>query len=262
MFDVSWLKKELKTRRTGRSIHYFSEVGSTNEKAKELASQGTAEGTVVMAETQRCGRGRLGRRWLSPSGGVWLSIILRPKASPKETLKLTLTTAVAVAKTLHKMFGLDAEIKWPNDVLIEGKKVCGILVEASTRNDKLEYAIVGIGINANIDVTLFPEKLRATATTLKHLLGRKIDREELVCSLLETFESYYNLLESDGFSLILDDWRRLATFLGCRVEVSSFEEKFEGVAVDADENGWLIIRLDDGCLRKVVSGDVSVRRKS
>ena len=253
------IKENIQTKLIGKTIHCFSEVTSTNDLAKEMASIRAKEGTVIIAETQTHGKGRFGREWASPRGGVWLSIVLRPKLPPKDVPKLTLTASLAVAKIISQLFNLKTEVKWPNDVLINGKKVCGILTEASTRGSKTNFVVVGIGINANVDLDSFPAEVRENATSLKHELKREIDREEFIHNLLETMEHYYVILTEGRFNLILEEWKGLCGFLGSHVEVFGLAEKIEGLAVDVDESGALIIRLEDGTLRKVFSGDVSLK---
>jgi len=229
--------------------------------AKELAMKGAREGTVIVAEVQTRGRGRLSREWISPKGGLWFSIIMRPRVSPRDAPKLTLMISVAVAKTLNKLFDLGAEIKWPNDVLVKGKKVCGILTETSTEGDSLNFAVVGVGLNANFSLHDFPADLRDSSTTIREELKREIEREALLRSLLEETEHYYNMFTQGEFHAILAEWKRLSKFLGSYVEVKSFDEKFEGWATDIDRSGALIIKLRDKTTRKIISGDVTIRKK-
>ncbi len=257
--DIGKIKQNLKTAWLGKNIRYFAEVGSTNDVAKTLAEQGVEEGTVVVAEAQTSGKGRFGRRWESPGGGIWLSIILKPKLKAKELVKLNLLTSVAVAKTIKEKFRLDAEVKWPNDVLINWRKVCGILAEAVIEKDEAKYVIVGIGINANFDLTVLPEDLRPTATSLKEILGREIDREIFICDLLKNFEFYYEDFKKGGIDTVLSDWRKLSCILNRRVQLSCCGEKIEGIACDIDENGWLIIKLENGTVKKVFSADATLR---
>jgi len=253
------IQNGLKTDFIGQKIHYFSKVTSTNDIAKKLAVKEAKEGTVVIAEVQSRGKGRLGRKWVSPKGGIWFSVILRPKVSPQEALKLTFMTAAAVAKAIKKMFVLNAEVKWPNDVLLDGKKVCGILTEMSTRDDAVDFVVVGIGINANVNVDLFPEDLRSAVTSLKEEMAEEVELERFLRVLLEELEHHYKVFIRKEFDLILEEWRSLTKLLGAYVEVVSFEEKFEGWAIDVDSSGALIIRLRDGTLKKVISGDVTYR---
>jgi len=185
------IKDELQTDFIGQEIYSFTEVTSTNDMAKELAIKGAKEGTMVIAETQSRGRGRLGRKWVSPEGGIWFSVILRPKVDPEDALKLTLMAAAVVAKVISDMFKLEAEVKWPNDVIINGKKVCGILTEMSTKGGLVDFVVIGVGINANIDLDSFPKHLRKFLTSLKEELRENIDRKRFLCALLEKFEQCY-----------------------------------------------------------------------
>ncbi|KPV62829.1 MAG: putative biotin ligase [Candidatus Bathyarchaeota archaeon BA1] len=254
------IREGLKTNFIGQILFHFTETTSTNDVAKELAAKGAREGTVIISESQSLGRGRLGREWVSPRGGIWFSVILRPKITPKDAPKLTFTAAVVVAKTIRKMLKLNAEIKWPNDVLINGRKVCGILTETSIKGGTMDFAIVGVGINANVDVGSFPSYLRNSVTSLKEELEGEVDREKFLRSLLGELESYYNTFRRGDFDMILREWRGLSSFLGTHVEIVSFDEKFGGWAMDVDSEGALIIKLNDGTTRRVVSGDVTLRR--
>jgi len=251
------IKKKLKTGFIGQQLHYF-EVTSTNDIAKELASLNAKEGTIVIAEVQTCGRGRLGRDWLSPKGGIWLSIILRPEVKARDVFKITFLTAVAVAKTIRKLFKLNVEIEWPNDVLIDGKKVCGILTETNIRGEAVDSVIVGIGINANIDINFFPEHLKKTVTTLAAEVKKEVDKEKFLHTLLKELKAYYKMFKENNFAPILEEWKRLNRLFGANVEVISFNEKIMGQAVNVDQNGALVIKLADGTIRRVISGDVTL----
>jgi len=255
------IKNALKTDFIGQKIHYFTEVTSTNDVAKELTTLGAEEGTVVIAEVQTCGRGRLGRVWLSPKGGIWFSVILRPEVGAKDVFKITFLTAVAVAKVVRKVFKLNAEIEWPNDVLINGRKVCGILTETSIRDETVDSVIVGVGINANIDVNFFPKNLRKTVTTLAAEVKKEVDREKLLQKLLEELEACYEMFKENKFDSILEKWKQLNRLFGANVEVVSFDEKITGQAVNVDKNGTLIVRLANGTTRKFFSGDVTLLRE-
>jgi biotin-[acetyl-CoA-carboxylase] ligase BirA-like protein len=253
----SEVRECLHTRILGQAALYFRTLTSTNDIAKQLAIRGTKEGTIVLAENQSNGKGRLGRKWVSPEGGLWFSMILRPKVKPKHALKLTLLGSVAVVKTVNKLYGLRAEIKWPNDVLINQKKVCGILTESGIKGKNLNFAVLGFGINANLDLEAFPQHLRGSATTLKAQLRKDISRGILLCRLLENVEAYYDLFRNKKFETILGDWRRLSGFLGSYVEILDDQQKIEGRALDLDSDGALIVRLKDQSIRKVISGDVA-----
>ncbi|NIP67208.1 biotin--[acetyl-CoA-carboxylase] ligase [Candidatus Bathyarchaeota archaeon] len=253
------IREGLQTDFIGQELYYQAEVTSTNDLAKELAEKGSKEGTVVLSETQSQGRGRHGRRWESPAGGVWLSIILRPKIEPQEASKLTLTAGVAVARVLRETFDLKAEIKWPNDLLIHGRKVCGILTETSTTGEALDFVVVGLGVNSNVDLDSLPDTLRGSVTSLKEELKGEINQQEFLRALLEKLEQYYKLFIQMEFDSILEEWRRLATLLGRYVEITSLDEKIKGQVVDVDQNGALMIRLPDGSLKRFVSGEVTLQ---
>jgi BirA family biotin operon repressor/biotin-[acetyl-CoA-carboxylase] ligase len=259
MINVNRLQELLRTRRIGRSIVFSDTVASTNDLAKELAALGAMDGTVVLAETQTRGRGRLCREWISPAGGLWLSTILKPKLEPSHACKLVFVAGLAVANTLRELYDLAVATKWPNDVLTNGKKMCGILAEMNTMGRRLNYVVLGIGINANFEVKVFPEALRESATTLQKELGGKVNLERLLRVLLEKLESTYDLFTSQGFPAVMDEWKSFACFLGRHVEVMNTNEEFDGLALDVDGDGSLILRLEDGSMRRVLVGDVSVR---
>jgi BirA family biotin operon repressor/biotin-[acetyl-CoA-carboxylase] ligase len=259
MIRIEKIMSLLETEYVGREIHYFQKLSSTNTVAKEQAEKGAKEGTTIVAEVQTQGRGRLSRPWVSPKGGVWLSIILRPKVKAEDALKITLTTAVAVAKTLRSLYGWKAEIKWPNDVLIRKKKVCGILTEASLNGKTVNFLVVGIGLNANFALKSLSENLQKTATTLKEVLKKNVDIEKLICTLLKEFEDCYKLFKEGKFVKLLSEWCQMAGFLGKKVEITSFMERWVGKAVDIDENGALIVELENGERKKVLSGDVTIQ---
>jgi len=257
--SVNQLQDGLRTRRFGRSILFSREVDSTNKWAKELATYGADEGTVAIAETQTKGRGRLNREWISPTGGLWFSIILRPNLSPTEAVRLTFVAGLAVTKVLREMFDLRAETKWPNDVLVNGRKICGVLAEMNTTGETVNFVVVGVGVNANFDVeNVFPEQLKRVATSLEKELGRKVRLEKLFRALLERLESLYDLFVKEGFDPILDEWKTYAGFLGCRVEVTGLTGEMSGLALDVDHEGVLVLRLEDGTVKRVFVGDISV----
>ncbi|PKL68648.1 MAG: biotin--[acetyl-CoA-carboxylase] ligase [Methanobacteriales archaeon HGW-Methanobacteriales-1] len=249
------IKRGLKTDYIGQNIHYFSEIDSTNNVAKKLAEEGAKEGTIIIAETQTRGRGRRGKQWISPAGGVWMSIILRPQIPPSEAPQLTLMTGVAVAETIKK-FGLDVGIKWPNDILIGSRKVCGILTEANAKFSTLDYVVVGIGIDANVNTENFPSDIQKSATSLKKELNEDIRGPELVQEFLKIFEDTYNEFKEGSFPEILGEWRRMSKTIGSYVEVRKQLGKIvRGEAVGITNEGALILELDNGTLRKVISGE-------
>lgn len=249
------IQVDLETNYIGRDILHFSEVDSTNQVAKELAEKGAPEGTIIIAEVQRRGRGRRGKRWLSPEGGVWMTILLRPDIPPAKAPLLTLVTGVAVARTLQTECGLDVGIKWPNDILIGDKKVCGILTEAEADRGKLDYVVVGIGIDLNVDLKEFPPELKDGATSLQHELQREIYGVEVVQKFLINFEELYEKFKDGQFPEILSEWRRLSKTVGRYVEVHKKGHIVYGEAVGITKDGILVLELDDGSLRKVISGE-------
>ena len=256
--NVSRLQERLRTTNVGRSIIFSRVVASTNDLAKELAALGASEGTVVFAEAQTCGRGRLGREWVSPIGGLWFSVVLRPKLEPSEASRLVFVGGLAVAETLRELYGLAVATKWPNDVLINGKKVCGILAEMNTTGHKINRVVLGVGVNANFEVKALPKVLWESATTLETELG-KIDLERLFRALLENLEGTYDVFTRRGFATVLQEWKSFACLLGGPVEVMDANEKYVGLALDVDCDGSLVLRLKDGSTRRVLAGDVSVQ---
>lgn len=229
-------------------IYYFPQLGSTMDAARELAKKGASEGTIVLAEAQTKGRGRLGRQWLSPRGGIYFTLILRPRISPLHAPRLNLAASVAVATAIRKLLGLRAELKWPNDVLIKGKKVCGILAEIDAEMDIINFINLGIGINVNTPIT----GLEKTATSLKEELGREVSRKELLVALLKELEAWQaKIMEQD----LLERWKSLSATLNRQVKIIASGEVIEGLAVDIDDTGALIVRGKDGSLKKALAGD-------
>jgi len=249
----------LRTDFIGKEIHHHRQVSSTQEAAKGLAAEGAKEGTAVIAEIQARGKGRRGREWHSPAGGVYMSVILMPQMSPARAPLLTLLAGVAVAKVLRHLYDLKAELKWPNDVMVDDRKICGILTEMTAETEAVDYCIVGIGINANIKLADFPSKFRETTTSLKEELGKNVSRAELVRRLLEEMERLYNVFREGGPAPILKEWKALTNTLGALVRITD-TGVIEGRAVDVDQDGALIVELADGSLKRVIAGDVSLRR--
>ncbi len=250
----------LQTKRLGRKILFRRVASSTNRWAKELAAVRANEGTVVLAETQISGRGRLGREWISPAGGLWFSVVLRPELDAEEVTKVVFVAGLAVAKVLRELYGLHVETKWPNDVLVNGRKVCGILAEMNTTDRTVNFAVLGIGINANFDTgKALPEEVRTAATSLEDELGENVLLGELLEKLLEELESLYEQFLREGFSPILKMWKRYATFIGSTVEVAGKSEKLSGVALDVASDGALVLKLEDETVKHLFIGDVSLR---
>jgi BirA family biotin operon repressor/biotin-[acetyl-CoA-carboxylase] ligase len=248
----------LKTKSFGRPIFIFSKIASTNDAALAMAVEGALEGTVVSAEVQTKGRGRQGRRWtMTPGLSLAFSLILRPRLHPDELAEITLAAAVAAAKTLED-YGLKPRIKWPNDILLDGKKVCGILTELGPKKDKILSVILGMGMNLNQGTRDFPADLREIATSFYRVSGKKIDRTHFFQTLLGRLEETYGWVSVRKFSKVLVEWRKRAVTLGEQVKVTQADKFFYGQVVDLDEKGALLVRSDVGIVERVVSGDVEV----
>jgi BirA family transcriptional regulator, biotin operon repressor / biotin---[acetyl-CoA-carboxylase] ligase len=254
----------LTTRVMGRSgLVCLKETDSTNLQAKARAAQGADEGTVVVAETQTSGRGRRGRSWFSSAGrSIYASIILRPPMAPAQAPQITLMTAVAVAQTLRETAQLNATIKWPNDILIDGKKIAGILTEISTDMDVVDYVVVGLGINVNTLEKEMPADIRAIATSALIQKGAPVERVTLLCALLKNFERCYDQLKSDGFAPIMAQWRRMSDIIGQPVYVDVLEKRYTGIVAAVDDDGVLILEDKQGHRHRIFSGDVTRLRKT
>lgn len=251
----------LSTDYIGHALHYFSSVNSTNNEAKRLADLGCPEGTIVLAEEQNTGRGRLARTWYSPfAKGIWLSVVLRPNFPPHEAPKCTLMAAVAITRVIRK-FDIDCGIKWPNDILYDGKKLVGILTEMNAEMDAINYVVIGMGVNVNISIEEFPPELSNIASSLSAILGRPVARADVLIALLHELESLYKVACGQGFAPILAEWRQLSATLGKQVDVYGINRNFSGVALDIDTDGALIVQTESG-VEKVIAGDVSVRSKN
>jgi len=256
------LQERLQTQRFGRRILFRRVVDSTNEWAKELAEFGVEEGTVIIAEQQTAGKGRLGREWISPKGGLWFSIVLRPCKSVGETTKLVFMASLAVTEVLHQKYRLRTETKWPNDVMVNRRKICGILAETTTSDDKLSYVVLGIGINANVQMDeYFATSNKPMPTSIQNELGHEIQLFSLLRTLLEELEKLYDLFIMKGSDSILEKWKAYATFIGKEVVVQDQNERVSGIAYDIDDGGALILRLENGTLRRFFAGDLSLRSK-
>lgn len=247
----------LNTKFIGRNILYFQSIDSTNSYAKSLSTD-CIDGLVIISEEQTKGRGRLGRTWVSPKGkGIWMSIILHPNLPPSEAHKLTIIAASSIYATLSP-FNLDVKIKWPNDILINGKKVCGILTEMNAELNHINYLVIGIGINVNLELQDFNEELKQIATSLKIETGNLIDRKKLAAEILNNLEKFYlEYLYSKNIKPYLEIVRKNSAIIGKDVEIIKPNEKFIARVVDIDEDGQLIIDKN-GNLEKLLSGEVSL----
>lgn len=265
LMTIDTIQAQLQTRVMGQpAIHLFQETDSTNLQAKILAGQGAAEGTVVVADTQSHGRGRRGRTWLSPPGrNIYTSLILRPPMAPFQAPQITLMTAVAVTQSLNRTTGLDAKIKWPNDILIQGKKVAGILTEISTEMDVVDFVVVGLGINVNTRREEMLPEIQDIATSIHIEGGDNVSRPSLLCNLLKNFETCYDQLKEEGFGPIMNQWRTMTDIIGQRVYVDVLDTRHTGTVEAVDDDGVLILKDDQAKNHRIFSGDVTrVRPKT
>jgi BirA family transcriptional regulator, biotin operon repressor / biotin---[acetyl-CoA-carboxylase] ligase len=243
----------------GRSFRYYDEIESTNAEAKSLANSGAPEGTVVIAEAQSAGRGRLGRRWTSPAGkGLLFSVLLRPALPMNDAHLLTLVAAAAAAEAIEAVAGTAVHIKWPNDLFLGDRKTGGILMEVSGEQDEVEWVIVGIGINVNTEYSELPVALRRTATSLKMVKGEPVDRSELLASLLLSLEVHYKEAVGNGFERALSCFRSRDYLLNKNVSVETREGAIVGSATGIDDRGALLVELPHRQVRRFHSGDVTL----
>ena len=264
MIDIQKVMANPDLRRIGKVVLYRPSVTSTNRvlfKMAETATlqegEGMAEGTVLIAEEQVAGRGRLNRVWVSPRGkGLWFSVYLCPEIPPEKTFLITFMGAVAVAEAVNGEYGVHSTIKWPNDVLIQGRKYCGVLTETRIIEKKLQFAILGIGMNLNQTEQEITESYGPIATSLRIVLHRPIDMQLLFESVLLQLDGYYDLLLQGEYDQILSKWREYATFLGTEVTIVSEDEPHTGIARDVDDKGGIIIQMRDGKERTFYSGDL------
>jgi BirA family biotin operon repressor/biotin-[acetyl-CoA-carboxylase] ligase len=248
----------LGTRYVGLNVVYWPELGSTNDEAKRLAGEGAPEGTLVIADYQTRGRGRLDRGWVAPRGSsLLMSIVFRPQLAPHQIQRLTMSCGLAVADAIEQRTGLRAGLKWPNDVVIAGAKAGGILTETEFRDTEIEFVVVGMGLNVNFDPALLPADMPAVATSLSHELGTAVPRLPLLWAVLEKIEERYVALRA-GHSPHREWAARLVT-LGKPVTVAGTGPVIEGVAESVDADGALLVRLPDGLLQRVLVGDVTTR---
>jgi BirA family biotin operon repressor/biotin-[acetyl-CoA-carboxylase] ligase len=253
------IKAGLPTRVFGQEIHYYASIDSTQNKCQELAKAGAPEGTLVVADQQVGGKGRLGRVWHTPAGvAISMSLLLRPTLELEKCPQLTLLTAVAIVETLRESYAIQAHIKWPNDILIDGKKVCGILTELNAEPDRIHSLIIGIGINVNTLPEQFPEEVREIATSLRIAKGEALRRVPLIQQILTRLEKLYDLYLAEGFPPVKERWERCAITIGKMVTIRTLQGSFTGHAESIDDSGVLLVRREDGSISKVYSADVEI----
>lgn len=250
----------LKTRIMGKHVLHYDAVSSTQDIAAEMARGGAAEGTLVIAEMQEKGRGRKGRSWVSLSeGGIYLSLILRPNLMPSQVVQIPLVAGVALNRAIRETAPLQPFIKWPNDIIIGKKKVGGILTEMSSEIDAVNYVVLGIGLNVNMSASLLTENTSFRATSLIDECGAYTSRVKLVQNFLSEFELTYTKFLVSGFIAIRNEWKELNNTIGSWVKISDGGRDVEGEAIDIDNDGFLLVRIDNGDIRRIISGDLSLK---
>lgn len=248
--------RKLETTLLGQEIVFYKETDSTNTQAKNHAKD-YPEGTIFLADTQSRGRGRLGRNWSSiPGKGIWCTVLLKPSLRPSVAAQFPLLTAVAITEALRQ-YGVKAVIKWPNDVLVEGKKICGILIEMGAELDQINFLVIGFGLNVKHQNFDFPEEIRSHVTSMEILLNNEIDRVELLSSILLQIEKRYFQFLKDGFAPILKRWKEYNCTLGINTKISRFNQPpLYGKALDLNYDGSLLLELKDGQIISVFSGEI------
>ena len=257
IYNETTIADQIHTKWAGKTVHFAKETDSTNLWIKRLAKEGASEGTLALAEFQSAGRGRLGRSWEVPEGtSVMMSILLRPKFEPQYAPTLTLVMGMAVAKAV-KSLGFDVSIKWPNDVVVSHKKICGILTEMGVRDGKIDYAVIGVGINVNIKE--FPEEMADKATSLYLESGKEFDRSQIPGLVMEAFEEYYEKFAATcDLSGLKEEYESILANYNQPVRVLA-KEPYEGVARGITDGGELLVEKTDGTIATVSAGEVSVR---
>jgi BirA family biotin operon repressor/biotin-[acetyl-CoA-carboxylase] ligase len=251
------------TRIVGRDIRVFERTTSTNDLIARLARDGIREGAVVFAESQSRGRGRLGRLWISPPRkGLWFSILLRPDLPPQSATQLTVAAATALARAVALQTRLVPEIKWPNDILIRGRKVAGILTELTAELDHVKEVVLGIGVNVNLDAAELPHDLRRTATSLKIESGQAVDRAELAVAVLRELDGDYERIRRGQFELVAGEWQQRCGTLGREVSIRIGDRVIRGRAESLDAEGALLLRTQHGRLERILGGDVTMEKEA
>lgn len=250
-----------KTKVVGRDIRVFEQTTSTNDVVEKLARDGVKEGVVVFAESQTKGRGRLGRVWTSPTRkGLWFSILLRPDLRPQETTQLTVAAATALWRAIHEETGLAPEIKWPNDILVRGRKVVGILTELSAEVDRVKHVTLGVGVDVNLAANEFPVELRKIATSLRIESGELVSRADLATTILRELDRDYARVCAGKFSEVADEWEEHCSTIGQRVVISMGDRRLRGRAESLDDDGALRLRTEHGRLERIIGGDVTLEK--
>lgn len=250
---------KLKTKVIGHPLYIYSELNSTQTTAKHLAESGIEEGATVLAYSQRKGTGKDGKNWFSPKGGIWFTIILRPTFYAEKANLINIVLATACSEVLSSFKNIAPVIKWPNDILTNGKKICGILSQIKSKKDNnIDYALVGIGVNVNITKEFFPDELKDSATSLKIETKKDIEPHILLAYLLEKIEEYYFMLEDEDFNLVRERWGNFSIPFGSLIKTTNRKQKFQGQLIGVNEFGHLIIRTSHGSLKELVGGEIEL----
>ena len=252
------VQRRIRTDVIGQQMEYFEKITSTSAVARDLTARqnpATLHGMVIAAEVQTGGIGRLGRAWVSPGGGIWTTIILKPTIPIDRLFMLTMVGSIAVVRSVKKISGIGALIKWPNDIYIGKKKVGGVITELSAEGPIVHYCLVGIGIDVNIPLQDLPPQLRESATSLSAELGHEVERAPLLSTLLREFELRYYQVESGEYDSVVREWKSLSCTLEHRVRIHAGNRTFDGDAIDIDDYGALLVRKDSGAVERVIAGD-------
>ncbi|HMP81518.1 MAG TPA: biotin--[acetyl-CoA-carboxylase] ligase [Verrucomicrobiota bacterium] len=250
-----------RTKVVGRDIRVFEQTTSTNDVAEKLARDGVKEGVVVFAESQTKGRGRLGRKWVSPvRKGLWFSVLLRPDLRPPETTQLTVASATALCRAIRGETGLSPDIKWPNDILINGKKVAGILTEMNAEVDRVRYVILGIGMDVNLTAADWPGDVRKVATSLRIECGESVSRPALATRVLRELDDDYARVCTGKFEAVADEWEEQCATIGRQVAIQIGDRRTRGRAESLDDDGALLVRTEHGHLERIIGGDVTLEK--
>ncbi|MBI3592241.1 MAG: biotin--[acetyl-CoA-carboxylase] ligase [Nitrospirae bacterium] len=259
--SIEEIRNSLSNHQIGKEIIFLDTTGSTNTVASELAMKGCTEGTVIIADEQTGGRGRRGRAWISPAGkNLYMSIILKPDISPRDATMLTLMSAVSCASAVKKLSTIPVSIKWPNDIMVSDRKLGGILTEIKTDMDRISYSIIGIGMNINLDIDDLPHDIRPIATSIKHETGVSQSRTQFAVEILREIGKWYSALLTSGKDRIIKEWLQLSSTIGRSVKVTAGDAIFTGTAEGIDDEGILLLRLQDNSIKKISAGDVTILR--
>lgn len=251
------LERALKNKKIGKRVIHFQTVESTIDIAKGLDKRSDGDGTVVVAEKQTAGKGRFGRSWVSPKGGIWLSTILHPVLDPLEAPKLNIVGSMSIVHVIRDL-GLEPKVKWPNDVIVNGKKIAGVLIHMNAELDKINYLILSMGINANNNLKSLPEKVAKNVTTIRKELGKKIRRIDFAVDLLTELEKNYSKIFDNHFDSLLNEWKKLCITINKEVAVESVNGRLKGIAKDVDQYGRLILYTKDEGKKLISSGEATI----